>query len=234
MVSWLSILEFWKLFLSNLFTLLVGITASLYLASSLVYLRSRKADDRVVISNDKHSDHCMSTKDHTAPLHCKCFADDGVKLRDIVRWEFTEQWPFPGSKCLCLNLRCCISVHRLYTPGERPEAYRIFDFYVSFSIAYFIGDTMMCIVLFENYGPGFLFHALSGLIGIACAWSCFGTDSGFSRWAITFTERVLLQLVNTVNGPRTQQHQSFLREWGPPNTSLLLLTVSVSFPFRLV
>eukprot|EP00041_Stephanoeca_diplocostata_P028063 m.784374 g.784374 ORF g.784374 m.784374 type:complete len:293 (+) comp23298_c3_seq5:140-1018(+) len=48
--------------------------------------------------------------------------------------------------------------------GERPQAYQIMDFYVSFSIAYFIGDTMMCIVLYENYGPGFLFHAICGLI----------------------------------------------------------------------
>jgi len=40
-------------------------------------------------------------------------------------------------------------------------------FYFAVSIAYFIGDVLICVVLFQDYGIEFFIHALCGLFGLS-------------------------------------------------------------------
>eukprot|EP00035_Acanthoeca_spectabilis_P038931 m.57573 g.57573 ORF g.57573 m.57573 type:complete len:296 (-) comp9361_c0_seq1:249-1136(-) len=49
--------------------------------------------------------------------------------------------------------------------GTRPIENQIFEFYIGFSVAFFIGDFILCTVLYDMYGKTFLFHAVVALFG---------------------------------------------------------------------
>mmetsp|Transcript_38693 Transcript_38693/g.60333 ORF Transcript_38693/g.60333 Transcript_38693/m.60333 type:complete len:310 (-) Transcript_38693:1726-2655(-) len=72
---------------------------------------------------------------------------------------------------------CYGAVHSLLS---EPELYAdmlwktspVCTFYFAVSMAYFIGDIILCVVMFKEYGTLFLIHALCGLFGLTVI--CFG------------------------------------------------------------
>ena len=47
-------------------------------------------------------------------------------------------------------------------------------FYFAISMAYFLGDILVCLVMFREYGSLFMLHAVCGLVGLAII--CLGNQ----------------------------------------------------------
>ena len=52
-------------------------------------------------------------------------------------------------------------------PGAVAFTSLFMTFYLSFTVAYFIGDFIVTLVQLDEYGKGFLFHAICGLGGFS-------------------------------------------------------------------
>mmetsp|Transcript_132 Transcript_132/g.251 ORF Transcript_132/g.251 Transcript_132/m.251 type:complete len:332 (-) Transcript_132:158-1153(-) len=122
-------------------------------------LAKRRTSDRIVRKNHLE----------TAPKnsHMKFDPRNGISHRSLKAELATRVVSSVHAAICCYGALSSLwwepelSVDMLWKVSPRAR------FYFSVSISYFIGDVLICIVLFQDYGIEFLIHALCGLFGLS-------------------------------------------------------------------
>ncbi|KAJ1488598.1 TLC domain-containing protein [Baffinella frigidus] len=105
----------------------------------------------------------------------------------------------------CLHMSPALYEDMLWTTSNSAR------FYFSISMAYFLGDILVCLVMFREYGPLFMLHAVCGLVSLCII--CLGNQFHFFGLVGMLWELSTIFLNN----------RWFLLEYGKKGTSLFVV-----------